>query len=145
MSRRRRCLLLNSQAFTKLRALLVLVLIVVSGGVGWFLLRARQPIRNVILISIDTCRADHLSCYGFGRKNTPNIDAIAREGILFKNALTPTPLTLPAHSSMLTGTYPPARIVRSEEFAVLSFEFWVLSCGRGGTGICQYSTSRSSF
>ena len=107
MSRRKRCLLLNSQAFTKLRSLFVLVLMVVAGGVGWFLLRARQPIRNVLLISIDTCRADHLSCYGFSRKTTPNIDAIAREGILFKNALTPIPLTLPAHSSMLTGTYPP--------------------------------------
>ena len=63
--------------------------------------------RNVILISIDTCRADHLSCYGFGRKTTPNIDAIADEGVVFENVLSPVPLTLPAHSSMLTGTIPP--------------------------------------
>jgi arylsulfatase A-like enzyme/tetratricopeptide (TPR) repeat protein len=63
--------------------------------------------RNVLLISIDTCRADHLSCYGYKRQTTPNIDAVAREGAMFKMALTPVPITTPAHSSMLTGTYPP--------------------------------------
>lgn len=61
---------------------------------------------NVVLISIDTCRADHLSCYGCRRKTTPNIDAVAAEGILFENVVSPIPLTLPAHSSMLTGTNP---------------------------------------
>lgn len=64
-------------------------------------------IRNVLLISIDTCRADHLSCYGYESKTTPNIDALAAEGILFENVITPIPQTLPAHSSMLTGTIPP--------------------------------------
>jgi len=105
MNRSKVCLLMKSQGFTKLWVLFVLLL-VVGIGVVWFLLSSRSSIRNVILISIDTCRADHLSCYGFGRKTTPNIDAIAQEGILFENALTPIPLTLPAHSSMLTGTYP---------------------------------------
>ncbi len=80
--------------------------VIVIAGV-WLVLRWRQPARNVILISIDTCRADRLSCYDFIRRTTPNIDAIAKESILFKNALSPIPLTLPAHSSMLTGTYPP--------------------------------------
>ncbi len=64
-------------------------------------------IKNVLLISIDTCRSDYLSCYGYKRKTTPNIDAIADEGILFENVFSTTPLTLPAHSSMLTGTVPP--------------------------------------
>ena len=66
-----------------------------------------MDIRNVVLISIDTCRADRLSCYGYKRQTTPNIDAVARDGVQFDSALTPVPLTLPAHSSMLTGTYPP--------------------------------------
>jgi arylsulfatase A-like enzyme len=66
-----------------------------------------SAIRNVLLISIDTCRADHLSCYGFKRPTSPNIDAVARDGALFKMALTPVPITTPAHSSILTGTYPP--------------------------------------
>jgi len=63
-------------------------------------------IGRVVLISIDTCRADHLGCYGYWRNTTPNIDAIAAEGIVFNNAFTSVPLTLPAHSSMLTGTIP---------------------------------------
>lgn len=63
--------------------------------------------KNVILISIDTCRADHLGCYGYKRPTTPNIDALAKEGIVFENVFTPVPMTLPAHCSMLTGTIPP--------------------------------------
>jgi arylsulfatase A-like enzyme/tetratricopeptide (TPR) repeat protein len=69
-------------------------------------------IRNVVLISIDTCRTDRLSCYGYKRPTTPNIDAVARDGVLFKSAFTPVPMTTPAHSSMLTGTYPPTHGVR---------------------------------
>lgn len=67
--------------------------------------QARRP--NVILVSIDTCRADRLSCYGFERNTTPNIDAIAVEGVLFRRAIAPTSVTLPSHSSMMTGTTPP--------------------------------------
>ena len=64
-------------------------------------------IRNVLLISIDTCRADRLGCYGYWRNTTPRIDAMADRGILFENAISPAPMTLPSHSSMLTGTNPP--------------------------------------
>ena len=63
--------------------------------------------QNVLLISIDTLRADYLTSYGFPRETTPNIDDIAREGVLFKHVISPVPTTLPAHSSMLTGTIPP--------------------------------------
>lgn len=76
----------------------------------WFFHRGAvfsKEIRNVLLISIDTCRADYLSCYGYHKKTSPNIDAIADEGILFENTYSPVPLTLPAHSSMMTGTIPP--------------------------------------
>jgi arylsulfatase A-like enzyme len=66
-----------------------------------------KEIRHVVLISIDTCRADHLSCYGYSRRTSPNIDAVAAEGVLFNHVVTPVPITLPAHSSMLTGTVPP--------------------------------------
>ncbi|MCP4713055.1 MAG: sulfatase-like hydrolase/transferase [Planctomycetes bacterium] len=67
----------------------------------------------MILISIDTCRADHLSCYGFDQKTTPHIDEIAREGMLFLRAQSPIPMTLPAHCSMLTGFYPPVHQART--------------------------------
>lgn len=67
----------------------------------------RNRIRNVVLISIDTCRADRLGCYGFELNTTPNIDALSQEGTLFENAISPVPITLPAHVTMLTGTIPP--------------------------------------
>ncbi|MHC4783944.1 MAG: sulfatase-like hydrolase/transferase, partial [Planctomycetota bacterium] len=70
--------------------------------------KSRGPkIRNVVLISMDTTRSDHLSCYGIYKNVTPNIDALAQEGALFKHMYSPVPLTLPAHSSMLTGVHPP--------------------------------------
>jgi len=60
----------------------------------------------VILISIDTLRADHLSCYGYRRVNTPHIDSLARGGTLFSQIDSQIPLTLPSHASLLTSTYP---------------------------------------
>ncbi len=109
---------LRQGAFVKWRRILpALALVVVVGG-GWLLIR--QIIRpkgpgRIVVISIDTCRADHLSCYGYGRKTTPNIDAIAEEGILFENVIAPVPLTLPSHSSMLTGTIPPYHGVHNND------------------------------
>jgi arylsulfatase A-like enzyme/Tfp pilus assembly protein PilF len=61
---------------------------------------------NVIVITIDTLRADHLSCYGYTRLQTPHIDALATDGTRFINAYTPVPITLPAHSAIFTGSYP---------------------------------------
>src|SRR5919106_934522 len=63
---------------------------------------------NVLLISIDTLRADHLSCYGSTKVKTPAIDSLARSGVLFRNTVSPAPFTLPSHVSMLTGLIPPA-------------------------------------
>jgi len=81
----------------------------------WLLVSCRSASSkrpNVVLISIDTCRADYLGCYGYPRQITPNIDRLARESTLFANAYTPIPMTLPAHASMLTGTIPPYHGVR---------------------------------
>ncbi len=61
----------------------------------------RRP--NVLLISIDTLRADHLGCYGYGRATSPRIDALAAEGALFEQAISTTSWTLPAHAALLTG------------------------------------------
>jgi choline-sulfatase len=62
--------------------------------------------RNLLLISIDTLRADHLGCYGYAGAQTPRLDALARRGLRFETATTVVPLTLPAHSSLMTGTFP---------------------------------------
>lgn len=61
---------------------------------------------NIILFTIDTLRADHLECYGYQGVETPHINRLAKEGILFKYDIAQTPLTLPSHSSIMTGTYP---------------------------------------
>ncbi|MGO9273378.1 MAG: sulfatase-like hydrolase/transferase [Terriglobia bacterium] len=61
---------------------------------------------SVLLITLDTVRADHLACYGYSRIQTPNIDRLAAEGVRFTNAYTQVPITLPSHAVILTGTYP---------------------------------------
>ncbi|MEP6467838.1 MAG: sulfatase-like hydrolase/transferase, partial [Parafilimonas sp.] len=67
---------------------------------------------NLLLVTLDTTRADRIHAYGFDGVETPNLDRLAREGVLFEQAVSPAPLTLPAHSSIFTGTYPPAHGVR---------------------------------
>ncbi|MEM7356108.1 MAG: sulfatase-like hydrolase/transferase [Acidobacteriota bacterium] len=67
--------------------------------------RAAPPL-NVVLITLDTTRADHLGCYGHEGIETPHIDRLAAEGTLYERCYTPVPITLPSHLSILTGTYP---------------------------------------
>ncbi len=64
------------------------------------------PPPNVVLITLDTTRADRLGCYGYAEDTTPVIDELARESALFSQAFSTNPITLPAHTSILTGTYP---------------------------------------
>ena len=68
---------------------------------------AEQP-PNVLLVTIDTLRADRVGCYGYKQARTRNIDRLAAEGIRFDKAYTPVPVTLPAHAVLFTGTYPMA-------------------------------------
>ena len=72
---------------------------------------APRPSPSVLLVSIDTLRADHLGCYG-ARAKTPTIDGLAAEGVLFERAVSHVPLTLPSHASLLTGIYPIAHGIR---------------------------------
>ena len=67
---------------------------------------AGTPSTNVVVITIDTLRADHLGCYGYKQIHTPNIDALAADGVRFERAYTPVPVTLPAHTAIFTGSYP---------------------------------------
>ena len=61
---------------------------------------------NVILITIDTVRADHVGCYGYKDIQTPTLDALAHDGVVFERAISQVPLTWPSHAVILTGTYP---------------------------------------
>src|SRR6266480_3572806 len=67
---------------------------------------APKPRPNVILITIDTVRADHVGCYGAKNVQTPTLDSLARDGIVFERAISQVPLTWPSHTVILTGTYP---------------------------------------
>ncbi len=68
---------------------------------------------SILLVTIDTLRADHVGCYGAPGDPTPSLDRLAREGTLFELAVTTAPITLPAHVSMMTGLYPPGHGVRN--------------------------------
>ena len=61
---------------------------------------------NIIMIALDTGRADHFSAYGYGRETTPNLDMLAREGVLFDSAVAPSSWTLPSFASVFTGLLP---------------------------------------
>jgi arylsulfatase A-like enzyme/Flp pilus assembly protein TadD len=67
---------------------------------------------RIVLVSVDTLRADHVGCYGARGARTPHLDTIAARGVRFEAAISPAPLTLPAHTSLLTGRDPPAHGVR---------------------------------
>lgn len=64
----------------------------------------QQP--NVLLITLDTTRSDRLGCYGYAKAATPNLDRLANQGLMFKNAFSSVPLTLPSHATIMTGFYP---------------------------------------
>jgi len=77
---------------------------------------------NVILFTLDTTRADHLGCYGYPNIRTPNLDALARRGVVFEQAASVAPFTLPAHCSIMTGMYPTYHGVRLNGNTALSEE-----------------------
>jgi arylsulfatase A-like enzyme/cytochrome c-type biogenesis protein CcmH/NrfG len=86
----------------------------------WAQRRVEKP--NVVLVTLDTTRADHVGCYGDPEARTPAIDALARRGVQFTQAATVAPLTLPAHSSIMTGFYPTYHGVRLNGSTALSQE-----------------------
>jgi arylsulfatase A-like enzyme/Tfp pilus assembly protein PilF len=82
--------------------LLVAGLLVTVSAAG----SAVKRVPNVVVVTIDTLRADHLGCYGYKQIRTPNIDALAADGARFERAYTAVPVTLPSHTAIFTGTYP---------------------------------------
>ena len=91
----------------------VLLVVGVEGGQRIRERRAEQRLAhlpagtpNVLVIVMDTVRADHVSLYGYERPTTPNLQQIAREGVTFDNDIAASSWTLPSHASMLTGRYP---------------------------------------
>ncbi len=77
------------------------------------------PRWNVLLVTFDTTRADRLGAYGYALPTTPTLDRLAAEGIVFTQSFATNPITLPSHSSLMTGTYPPDHGVRDNSAFVL--------------------------
>lgn len=67
-----------------------------------------QPgqLRNVLLVTFDTTRADHIACYGSPNSSTPTLDYLAATGVRYEQCFSPAPITLPSHTSLMTGQYP---------------------------------------
>lgn len=89
--------------------------------------RTSRNVSSVILVTLDTTRADHLGCYGNPDARTPWLDRLAKEGTQFRDAFCHAPITLPSHASILTGTYPPTHGLRNNGAGRLDESAWLLS------------------
>lgn len=107
------------RALSKALCLCALGVVVSCQRPGGSALRPLLPL-NVVVITIDTLRADRLRCYGYARIETPTLDHIAQSGVLFENGVAQTPLTSPSHASIFTGLNPPTHKVRDTGGFVLS-------------------------
>src|SRR5690349_17288232 len=104
------------------RAVVAAVVLVVATAGAWFVLGRRHAVHlapgsaagsNVLLITIDTLRADRVGAYGNASHLTPALDRLTESGVRFDAAYTPVPMTLPAHASILTGLEPFSHGIRN--------------------------------
>jgi choline-sulfatase len=96
-------------------------------GFCWRTIHQPPAAIGLVIITLDTTRADRLSVYGFMDAAMPHLDRLAREGVVFDQATSPAPLTLPAHCSLFTGLFPPAHGVRDNADRPLSSEHTTLA------------------
>ena len=101
---------LRSTALPWATALLSLIILVSANAIAWQTRhgnrRALEGKPNVVIVSVDTLRADHVGCYGYTRETTPNMDQLAEVATLFEVVASASPWTLPSHVSMMTSLYP---------------------------------------
>jgi arylsulfatase A-like enzyme/thioredoxin-like negative regulator of GroEL len=121
-------------------ALALIALVTALAAVAACGRRERAPAKppetalNVLLITLDTTRADRLGCYGYAGARTPRLDRLAGEGVRFENAFADAPITLPSHASILTGLHPFAHGVRNNGNFYLPARFETLATVLGGRG-----------
>jgi choline-sulfatase len=116
--------------------LLLFLLAVASGACGLFVVTAPRDDLNLIVVTLDTFRADRLGAYGSTRGLTPHLDRFGKEGVVFETTDSVAPLTLPAHASLFTGLFPPGHGVHENA--------GVLGGGRGGHTLAEL-LARSGF
>ena len=92
----------------------VFLIIVISLYFCCWVKKAQRP--NVLIITIDALRPDHLSCYGYKRDTSPNIDSLAKEGVIFKQAISQAAATHPSNCSFFTSSYPYMHIIGGESY-----------------------------
>ncbi|HEY7289209.1 MAG TPA: sulfatase-like hydrolase/transferase [Vicinamibacterales bacterium] len=97
---------------TRIVAAAIVIALLALAVAGWAVRGRRDTRLSVLVITIDTLRADHLGSYGYQPAQTAALDRLASRGVRFEHASTVAPLTLPAHSSLMTGTFPAAHGVR---------------------------------
>ena len=99
---------------------LPLFIVLAAIGLGGILVYlSSSPGVNILLITLDTTRADRLGCYGYEQALTPELDALAKNGVLFERAYAPAPMTSPSHTSIMTGLWPPEHGVNTNALTVL--------------------------
>ena len=108
------------------------VLVVLVGFLFFILLRPKSKVQraenlNVVIITLDTLRADRVGCYGYDKARTPRLDELAEMGVKFENAVCQAPLTLPSHASIFTGLYPPSHQIRDNGAYYLDQGFQTLA------------------
>jgi len=111
-------------------SLVLLLLIAILYKTRFFLFpsKVRKDSRlNVMLVTLDTTRADRLGCYGYQKAKTPHLDSLASKGVQFMNTYCQVPLTTPSHCSILTGTYPIYHQVRNNGTYTLRSEITTLA------------------
>ena len=89
-----------------MKKLIFIVVLLLAVAIGWQQISVQTPHYNLLLISIDTLRADRLGCYGYEVAQTENIDRLASESVVFEKCFAQAPLTFPSHVSIMTGTNP---------------------------------------
>ena len=94
------------------RLLVLVLLLTVFGTAGCS--REQEEPRNLVLISLDTLRADHLGCYGYGRDTSPRLDALAGASVLFESAVSQANETVHSHRSLLTSAYPAQALMQRD-------------------------------
>jgi arylsulfatase A-like enzyme len=97
----------------------------------------------VVVISIDTLRADHLPAYGYSRVSTPALEELQSDSILFENAYSHVPLTLPSHVTLLTGLLPPQNGVRDNTGYALGRDRLTLPACLGRSGYATGAAARA--
>ena len=127
----------------------ILIVLMAAASIILFVMTPRTTIvkdsgLNVLLVTLDTTRADRLGCYGYPMAKTPNLDFLASNGVQFINAYCQVPLTCPSHCSILTGTFPVYHQVRNNGSYYLSAEVQTLAEALKGNGLAT-SAFVSSF